>query len=856
MSSPLRIVAAFLALLVACASPLRAEQVGSPHQDAPRLAATLDPAAYHAEALLVVHYHRPDGAYDAWNLWSWPEGGDGTAAPFAGQDAFGRYAIAPFAKAGGRAGFLIRQGNWEAKDFDQDRFVPLAKGVTEIWIVSGEEAVRTDPTAIDLRLRIVGAFLDARDRITLATSAPLSERQRDGIALAMRGGAKGPTVRRVLPDGTSGGKQLFSIELAKEVRRDEVGRLEIRFDPALFDDAPARPVIARDVLDAKEFAAPNAALGARCTATSTTFTTWSPVADAVELVLFDRRDPNVLPRVVPLTAGERGLWSTEVKDDLHGVPYRYRYTCYGVTREVPDIHGFAANADSSRTVVVDLARLEPAGFASVKAPTIARPTDEILYEVHVRDYSIADERGPPAWRGTYLGLTHANPREGNRPSSGISHLTDLGVTAVHLLPVHDFSARPDEYNWGYWTTLFNVPETNYASDRNDPTSAIVELRSAVTALHQAGLRVVLDVVYNHTSDAGPNSPFDAAVPGYFFRTTRDGRLVNDTGVGNTIADERPMMRKYIVDSLRHWLRDYRVDGFRFDLLGSHEPATVKAICEALRAERPDITLYGEPWTGGGQIRFGKGAQKGLPIAVFNDHLRNAIRGDLDGDAIGFATGAGGDDGAIRRGVVGAIDDFTQEPGESVNYASAHDNLSLWDKIAKTQPSASDADRRSMQKLAMGIVLTSQGVAFLHGGCDFCRTKQGRHNTFDAGDAINQFDWNRKAEYRDVQEFVAGLVHLRRAHPAFRMDDDAMVRKAVRFLERGRTVAFTIDGGPSGDAWKRILVAYNDEPTELTIELPQGAWQVVVDATKAGVETIRTARGTVTLPAYSMVVARE
>ena len=204
-----------------------------------------------------------------------------------------------------------------------------------------------------------------------------------------------------------------------------------------------------------------------------------------------------------------------------------------------------------------------------------------------------------------------------------------------------------------------------------------------------------------------------------------------------------------------------------------------AICARVKSIRPDATLYGEPWTGGGPIRFGKGAQKGLPIAVFNDHLRNAIRGDLDGNAPGFATGPGGDDGAIRKGVRGAIDDFTDEPAETVNYASAHDNLILWDKIAKTQPGASDLTRRMMQKLALGIVLTSQGIPFIHGGCEFARTKQGNHNSYDAGDDINDYGWSRKAEYADISAFTAGLIALRRAHPAFRMADDAEARKIGR-----------------------------------------------------------------------------
>jgi pullulanase len=830
--------------------------------DAPRIASTLDPKRYDAEALLVVHYHRPDGNYAGWNLWAWPEGGDGASFAFEKSDLFGRYAIVPFPKlpttGSKRGGFIVRRGNWEEKDFDQDRFVELVPGgVAEVWVVSGDDAVRTDPAAVDLSLRVVGAFLDASDRITLATTAPLSPRQLKGIAVQAQGTTNPSHIKAINSSKPSGGKQIYEIVLREPIAPEAVGRLSLAFEERLFDDLPQQVVYARDVLGNSEFTPLDATLGVTYTDKHTTFSTWSPVADKVELVIWTKSDdsPGV---VVPMGRKDRGVWSTQVTGDLHGTPYRYRFTAYGQTREVPDMHCIAANSDSSKSVVVDLARLEPEGWGLLQAPKSAKPTDEIIYEVHVRDFSVRDATCPEADRGRYLGLMRGTPRSASgdtlKVSTGIEHLKELGITALHLLPVHDFTAKRDEYNWGYWTTLFNVPEANYASDPSDPTSPIRELRTAIAGLHRAGIRVILDVVYNHTSDAGPESPFGAAVPYYFFRTTRDGRLVNDTGVGNTIADERPMMRKFMVDSLLHWVRHYRVDGFRFDLLGCHEPATVRMICETLLRERSDLTLYGEPWTGGGTIRFGKGAQRSMPIAVFNDHLRNAIRGDLDGSAIGFATGLGGDDSAVRRGIAGAIEDFATEPGESIAYTSAHDNLTLWDKIVTTQPSATESERRAMQKLALGLVLTSQGMAFLHGGCDFCRTKQGQHNSYNLGDEINLFDWDRKVEYADVFEYVAGLVRLRREHPAFRMADDVQVRKALRFVDSGRFVAFTIDGDVAGDRWKRLFVAYNDEPTPLKLELPPGTWTVVVDASRSGVESLATARGGVELPPYSMFVA--
>ena len=852
--------AALLVTLAAFGLVLAAPRAASAADDHPRLAPRLKLDGFSvngaaAESMLVIHYHRSGRDYNGWNIWYWPEGRDGQQANLGGEDAFGRYAIIPFAPAPARAGFIIRRGNWEEKDFDQDRFVPLAKGkITEIWVKSGEDGFTTDPTKVDTSVKLAGVFLDGVDLVTLALTAPWKDAEPRAITIEnVRSGGRAPKVKSVKSAGTSGGKALYEIALARAVEADDVASLRLDFTEGPLEAAPPATILARDVLDAPEFTASDARLGAFVADGKTTFTTWSPVADAIDLLLFDR-NASEPTRTIALTRGAKGVWSTTVADDLHGTPYRYRFRAYGETREAPDMHGFAANADSSRTVVVDLARLEPEGFATIPEPKLAQPTDEIIYEIHVRDFSQRDPRADSAIRGTYLGLAHEAPATTDAPASGLDHLRELGVTAVHLLPIHDYTAKVGEYNWGYWTTLFNVPESNYASDPSDPFSAIRDLRTAVSRLHAADIRVILDVVYNHTSDAGPSSPFGAAVPGYFFRTTRDGRLMNDSGTGNALADERPMVRKYIVDSLEHWLRHYRVDGFRFDLLGCHKAETVRAACERVKAIRPDATLYGEPWTGGGTIHFGKGAQKGLPIAVFNDHLRNAIRGDLDGAAIGFATGEGGDTAAIRRGVAGAIDDFTAEPTETINYASAHDNLILWDKIAKTQPGASDATRRAMQKLALGIVLTSQGIPFIHGGCDFARTKQGNHNSYDAGDDVNDFGWSRKAEYRDIFDFTAGLVQLRRAHPAFRMDDDAEIRRALAFATAERPVAFTIDGRVAKDPWSRIFVAFNDEPTEVDVTLPAGEWTIVVDADRAGTEPLRTARGRITMPGYSMVVA--
>jgi len=816
--------------------------------DSPASPAGVTPEQVGAESVFVLHYHRPDGEYDGWNVWAWAPGADGASYPFDREDEFGRYAVVPFDRDVERVGFIVRLREWEAKDVDQDRFVPVnQEGLAEAWIVAGDPAPYMQPSQVDLELRLSGAFLDAPDRVTVAVTAKLSDDAAQGVRVVCRDGQHAYSVARVVKsDKPSSNGLIYDVLLDRPVALEDVAKLTVLIpglDPAT--------VFARDVLTGDAYSAPAAELGPRYTPAATTFATWSPVADAVDLLIFDTPGAPMPSTMIGLAREGHSVWTARVEGDLAGKAYQYRFRSYGQSRVVPDIHAFAATADSRRSVVVDLASTNPPGWDAQTHPPRPHQTDEIIYEVHVRDYSIADQSCPPNLRGTYLGLVHAHPGE---VSSGIDHLKDLGVTAVHLLPIQDFPAKPTEYNWGYWTALFNVPESNYSTDPDDPTAPIRELKNAIQQLHAAGIRVILDVVYNHTSSSFADSPFDQAVPWYYFRSTPDGRLRNDAGVGNSIADERPMVRDYILDSLKFWLTEYRVDGFRFDLVGTHTPETIREVCDELTAIRPDITLYGEPWTGGGPVQFGKGKQRGMPFAVFNDHLRNAIRGDLDGSATGFATGPGGDAIGVRVGVEGAIDDFTDDPTEAINYVSAHDNRTLWDKLEYTHPDLDDATKRSMQKLSLGIVLTSQGVPFLHGGSDFCRTKGGNHNSYSAGDGVNNFDWWRKSQYLDVFHYVAALVQLRRDHPAFRMPTADEVRASLSFLPADGLVAFTLDGTKAADDWDAILVAYNGEPGPQHLDLPEGTWTLVVDAENAGQTPIGQVRGRVSLPGYSLIVA--
>jgi len=634
---------------------------------------------------------------------------------------------------------------------------------------------------------------------------------------------------RTTPRGEESGFQSLRLTLARKLALAEVAQaMQVRVE-----NGPWQTIYAREALSDPVFCYPGDDLGARWSRTETRFRLWSPVAASVTLVLGTKR--------VPMQRGAAGTWFVRVPGDWHSTPYHYELVSYGQTRRAADLYGVAALADSSRSVVVDLARTNPPGWPAPR-PFQGKPTDAVLYELHVRDFTIQPASGMrPEWRGKYLGV--AQKRD---------YLKALGITHVHLLPIHDFNAAHSKsYNWGYETTLFNVPEEQYATHPDDPLCRVRELKQLVLALQKDGLSVVLDVVYNHSVPSeGPLSAFWESVPYYYFRTNDKGEVLNESGVGNALHDERPMVRKFIRESLLFWSREYRIDGFRFDLLGMFTKETVTDLAQAIRRQNPHALIYGEPWTGGGPLRFGKGDQRGLSVAVFNDHFRNVVRGELDGPGPGFAQGGPWDRVAVERAIAGSISDFAAAPSESVNYVSAHDNRTLWDKLAlATEPS----QRAAAVRLAHATVLLSQGIPFIEGGVELGRTKGGSPNSYNAGDAANQYDWLRARAFSETRAYFQGLIALRRAHPAFRLATAAQVKQCLAFVPLEGGVGFRLDGRAAGDPWHEILVLLYAGKTPGRSRLPEGRWSVAVEGAHAGTRALRTGQGTLTLEPLSAVV---
>lgn len=616
-------------------------------------------------------------------------------------------------------------------------------------------------------------------------------------------------------------------------------------------------------------------LGLTYAASASSFRIWSPTAVQARVLLYQDGTGGTPLQSIELEKGDNGTWVATVPGEWKGKYYAFQVR-HGErwSAEVPDPYVRAVGVNGRRGMVVDLAETNPDGWQHDQSPAFQNPVDAIVYELHVRDASIHQASGIHA-KGKFMGLTERNTRNNHGQATGLDHLRALGVTHVHLLPSYDYNSVDEsipnnsKYNWGYDPLNYNVPEGSYATDASDGTTRIREFKKLIQTFHQNGLRVVLDVVYNHTALTG-NSNFNELVPGYYYRQNPDGSFSNGTACGNETASERPMMRKFILESVLYWVREYHLDGFRFDLMGVHDIETMNLISDTLRKIRPDILLYGEGWTAG-QVQIPeadqalkKNASRLNHIAVFSDDIRDGIKGSVfNHEERGFASGLAEQSESIRFGVVAACQHpqvnyakvkyaksaYASHPGNTVTYCECHDNHTLWDKLTLSATNASAAERKNMHKLALSIVLTSQGVCFLHAGTEFLRSKQGVENSFESPDAINAIDWNLKKTHEDVFSYVQHLIDVRKKHPSFRMTSTEQLGQHLRFLETPEpVVGYTINGSALNDSWKQTLVYYNSSAKPVQVTLPNGTWQYDVNSNRA-VKPTR-AKGVVTLLPYS------
>ncbi len=619
-------------------------------------------------------------------------------------------------------------------------------------------------------------------------------------------------------------------------------------------------VIARNVLGHDDYIYTGTDLGNTFSREATRFRLWAPTASDVQLLLYTS-ESGPATKQVAMERSEKGTWYAEVHENLENWYYLYQVTVYGSTQFAVDPYVRAVAVNATRGMIVDLSKTDPEEWKQDSYQTLANPVDAIIYEVHVRDFSIDASSGMTN-SGKYLAFTERGTRGPDDVVTGVDSLKQLGVTHVQVLPVEDFASvdetDPTQYNWGYDPRCFNVPEGAYASTPHG-TARITEYKRMIQSLHASQLGVIMDVVYNHTFGTHV-SDFDKIVPQYYYRTNDAGYYTNGSGVGNELATERPMVQKFVRESIQYWVEEYHVDGFRFDLMALLGVDTMRKVGQDLRALNPHVLLYGEPWTGSscalpGKQLLTKGKQWGMGIGVFNDGIRNSLIGAVfDAQAGGFATGGSGQVDAVKKGVVGSIDDFAASPGETINYVTSHDNLTLWDKITISNKEKSEAERIKMDKLAQAVVFTSQGVAFMQGGEEFLRSKGGNDDSYKAGDEVNHFDWTRKTLYQNVFNYYAGLIWLRTSHPAFRMTSADAIRHNLTFLESpSNTVEFLLDGRSCDDTWDKIVVIYNPNNVATTFSLPEGNWNIIANQEQISDTTISQAVGIVIAPAISCLV---
>lgn len=592
-------------------------------------------------------------------------------------------------------------------------------------------------------------------------------------------------------------------------------------------------------------------LGVNYSQEETMIKLWAPTAENVELEIYNYYKKQEPVEVYNMYEDINGTWTVILKGNYAGKYYLFAVNFGDRVEKTVDPYAKALAPNSEMGLIVNLNNTNPANWKADSNKKLASPVDAVIYEVHVRDFSTSPYSGIKN-RGDYLGFTEEGTVNNQGLSTGLDHLKELGITHVHLLPVFDYASVDEEeryeYNWGYDPHFYNVPEGSYAN-QPEGYQRIKEFKQMVKSLHDNGIGVIMDVVYNHTYYT-KESAFQKTAPGYFYRLINKCYLTNGSGCGNEIATERPMVRKFIIDSLKYWVQEYHIDGFRFDLMGLMDKETFYTIEKVLHDINPDIMLYGEPWAAlpphlEDFQKIHKGVQRGKNVAFFNDNFRDAIKGDTDGFVTGYVNGKFETYDDIRRGIVGSInynhelEDFACKPEETINYVSAHDNLTLWDKINKSVSKAPQEDRIKMDRLAQAIIFTSQGVPFIQGGEEFLRTKYGNHNSYNAGDHINQIKWERKTKYYDTFLYYKGLIELRKKHPAFRMRAPEMIREKLDFLEsEDAALGFVLKDHANGDDWKDIYVLYNPQHhwTRFWLDGKQ-KFNIVVDKKKAGTKSL-------------------
>ncbi|TYR81872.1 type I pullulanase [Priestia megaterium] len=821
------------------------------------------------------NYFRYDGDYKDWNLWVWPGEGEGQKVEFTESTDFGKKATFTVNNENGdlfdKVGFIVRKSTadneWAEKDGASERFITkiAEDGSVEVWIAQGQPRVYYDPAGIEKTPKIVTASVDGFKEITLETNFPFdSSKDFGGIKI------EGVEIDKVLPAKEGAGSVTNKVRILTKESLDLTKTYTLEKKDFGTATLELGKVVRSEEFD-KLFYYGGSDLGNTYSKTATNFRVWAPTANEAKLVIYPAWDQDAI-KEIPMAKAEKGTWKYTVKGNQDGLIYTYKVKIGDKWNEAVDPYVRAVTVNGDRGVVVNLDNTDPKKWKERK-PKFKNPEDAIIYELHVRDLSIQKESGIKN-KGKYLGVTEWNTKGPGGVKTGLSHIKDLGVTHVQFLPIYDYrtvdETKLDEpqFNWGYDPKNYNAPEGSYSTDPYNPTTRITELKQMIQTLHDKDLRMIMDVVYNHVYAVNEHS-FEKIVPGYYFRYNENGTLANGTGVGNDTASERKMVRKFIVDSVKYWADEYHIDGFRFDLMGIHDTKTMNEVRKELDKIDPSIIVLGEGWDLGtpldAELKANqKNAENMKRIAHFNDGIRDGLKGSVfyDDDK-GFVNGKLNQEELIRKSIAAGMeyDDATatyRDPDQVVTYVEAHDNHTLWDKLELTNPEATEDTRKQMHKLASSIVLTSQGINFIHAGQEFMRTKGGDHNSYKSPDSVNQLDWNRRRAFHSEVEYMKGLIDVRKQYSSFRMTTAEEIKQNLTFLTTPKqVVGYSLNAKAAKDKAKELVVFHNANEDSVTVNLPSKAtWKVLVDDKKAGTKTLRAVKGDkLTIPALSTFVLK-
>ena len=818
----------------------------------------------------VTFYWKYSESIENTDMWIWHEGKDGKGYVFTPWEHGGKVVL-NVPQDVTKIGYIVRRdcsdpggSAWGSatKDYPDDRFLTITDRETVIYLKSGDPQPYTSNDGGSTLIKLTelkSVTISDFNTISYSLSPNFKMESLDQIKVYADGKA-------VTVSGASGlGKEAGSgtITLAEKVDLGKTYTVEI---PG-FGEKTAFPM---GIFDCDEFVQnytyDGNDLGAVIHGNDTTFKVWAPTASKVVLNLFTAGNDCDAYETVEMTLGDRGVWQHTQKNCGHGTYYTYTVTTSAGTQETTDIYAKAAGVNGNRSMVVDLSLTDPENWNGSFKAGISSYSQAVIWEVHVRDFSNTIQGSQ--YPGKYLAFTERGLKNASGNPVGVDYLVDLGITHVHLLPVYDYATVDEtkldeaQFNWGYDPKNYNVPEGSYSTDPYHGEVRIKEYKQMVQGLHDAGLGVIMDVVYNHTYDG--NSAFNKIVPYYYYRYTPAGANSSASGCGNDTASERYMFRKFMVDSVRYWASEYDLDGFRFDLMGLHDLQTMQEIETAVHQVNPEALIYGEGWTMGATIDGSDQANQGNiskitstngigTVAVFNDVIRDGLKGStFDTLSTGFISGSyAANKLKIQFGMnggTGIAATWNVKNQMSVNYMSAHDNHTLWDKLAISNPNDSVETRMAMNRLGAGIIMVSKGIPFMQAGEEMLRTKDGDENSYKSSDEVNNIRWDTLAEGSDPHSmmlYYKGLIEMRKAYSILGTDGSVKITYGT-FGSDGMSALYEAADG------SKALVLINPTPQAFPYTL-EGEWNLVADGTRAGSEVLATETGSITVDGISIRV---